>query len=328
MPRAGRARPAGPAGAAGAPPGCGASARLRRSGGVRCPRGAGGRDGRRPVDRGAGEVLAEDRGVQGLQLLPGVDAQFAGEPVAGPRVHGEGVRLPAEPVLRRHHLAREPFAPRVGARLGVQLGHRLQVPQQKRRLSPCLDGRQPYPRQPLTLLGERRVVRQLLVRRAAPQLRAPPSRRLASAWRRSWCSRRPSAAASSKRQVSTCPRRRSRTYPADTRRTSGSGRPTARSAPASAAGARCSCAGRPGPGPGAGRTTAPPVTAARARRVRAASRGARAAHGGAADRGRSRGRRTPPPSARAAARSPPGRAPDFRSPRRISCGSARATTGN
>ena len=118
----------------------------RLSGSSRC--GQDGRPARPPERRGAGHrqlsdgtghrlvreggvasrVLAQDRGLEALQRLAGLDTELAGQ--AGPRVgvHLERLLRPVVPVQRGHQLAPQPFAGGVLADGFSQLGDRLAVP--------------------------------------------------------------------------------------------------------------------------------------------------------------------------------------------------------
>ena len=72
-----------------------------------------------PVKRG---VVSEDGGVQALQGLAGVDAEFTGEQVAHPPVGGQRVGLPDAAIQRQHELAVQPLPQRVPGGQAIQLG--------------------------------------------------------------------------------------------------------------------------------------------------------------------------------------------------------------
>ena len=65
---------------------------------------------RAPVERW---VVGQDGGVQALQRLAGVDAEFIGEQVTDAPVGGKRVRLPAAPVQGQHELAVQPLPHRM-----------------------------------------------------------------------------------------------------------------------------------------------------------------------------------------------------------------------
>ena len=63
-----------------------------------------------PVER---RVVGQDGCVQALQRFSGVDAEFAGEQVAGTPVGGERLGLPATAIQRQHELAVQPLPQRM-----------------------------------------------------------------------------------------------------------------------------------------------------------------------------------------------------------------------
>ena len=81
--------------------------------------------GRRRVES---RLLAEDRGVQLLQLRPRLDAELCEQDAARLLVDGECVRLPARPVEREHLERARPLAQRVRGGKSLQLGNDLGRP--------------------------------------------------------------------------------------------------------------------------------------------------------------------------------------------------------
>ena len=79
------------------------------------------------IDR-RGQVAAEHRQLQLLQLIGWVDSQLVGEQAAGLFVRGECIRLSARSVERGDVLSAQPFPQRMCADQGFELGHHLGVP--------------------------------------------------------------------------------------------------------------------------------------------------------------------------------------------------------
>ena len=75
--------------------------------------------------------MGEHGGVQAAQRLAGVDAELAGEQVAGPAVGGQRVGLAPATVQREHQLAVQPFSQRMVAHQSIQLGGERMVPAQR-----------------------------------------------------------------------------------------------------------------------------------------------------------------------------------------------------
>jgi hypothetical protein len=66
--------------------------------------------------------VGENRCVQVLQRLAGIDTEFDGEQAVDPLVGGERVGLPAGPVQRQHQLAVQTFPQRVAGYQLLQFG--------------------------------------------------------------------------------------------------------------------------------------------------------------------------------------------------------------
>ena len=121
-----------------------------------------------PVER---RVVGEDRCVQALQRLAGVDAEFAGEQFADPLVGGERVGLPAAAVQRQHELAVQPLPQRMPGGQLLQLGDERVVPAERQvGVDPGLQNGEPQFLQPGGLGPGEGVVGQVGQHRAAPQI--------------------------------------------------------------------------------------------------------------------------------------------------------------
>jgi hypothetical protein len=68
-------------------------------------------------------VLAQDPLVQRSELVRGVDPELVGQERAGALERRERLGLPVEAVQGEHQLAPEPFAERMRAGEGLELGH-------------------------------------------------------------------------------------------------------------------------------------------------------------------------------------------------------------
>ena len=121
--------------------------------------------------------MGEHRGVSALQGLAGVDAELAGQQVAGPAVGGQRVGLPAAPVQRQHQLAVQPLPQRMVPDQPVQLGGQRVMPAQRQvSVDPRLKRGQPQLLQAGRLGPGERVVGQVGQHRTAPQAQRPAQR--------------------------------------------------------------------------------------------------------------------------------------------------------
>ena len=121
--------------------------------------------------RVASGVLAQDRGLEALQHLAGLDAELAGEAGSRVGVHLERFFGPVVLVQRGHQLAPQPFTGGVLADCLSQLVDRLGVPAERQcQLEAVLDGGQPLRGEPLRHLARERHVLD------AGQRRPPPER--------------------------------------------------------------------------------------------------------------------------------------------------------
>jgi hypothetical protein len=113
--------------------------------------------------------VQQDPALELAQLRPRLDAELAGQPVAGLLHRVERVGLAAGAIEREHPLAHEPLAQRVIAGEVVELGQKLRAgPAFEVGLDALLDCRQPPLLEPLGLGIRERLVEDVGERRPAP----------------------------------------------------------------------------------------------------------------------------------------------------------------
>ena len=115
--------------------------------------------------------MGEDGRVQVPQGFSGVDAEFAGEQVAGTPVGGERLGLPAAAIQREHELAVQPLPQRMlGGQLLQFAGERIVAAKRQVSIDPRLQRSEPQLLQAGCLRAGERVVGQVGQHAAAPQL--------------------------------------------------------------------------------------------------------------------------------------------------------------
>ena len=115
-------------------------------------------------------VLAEDRGLEVLELRSGFDPELFDEGRPGGPIRLQGVRLPFGAVEREHQLAARPLAERLLCNEGLELGHELVVAAERRSTSMRSSRALCRSSSRRADLGLReRLVREVGERRAAPQ---------------------------------------------------------------------------------------------------------------------------------------------------------------
>ena len=108
--------------------------------------------------------------MQAAQRFCGVDAEFAGEQVAGAPVGGERFGLPAAAIQRQHELAVQPFPQRMAGGQPLQLAGERVVPAKRQvSIDPRLQRGEPELLQPGCLRPGERVAGQVGQHPAAPQ---------------------------------------------------------------------------------------------------------------------------------------------------------------
>ena len=120
-------------------------------------------------------VLAEDRGLEVLELRSGFDPELFDEGRPGGPIRLQGVRLPFGAVERQHQLAARPLAERLLCNEGLELGHELVVAAEREiDVDALLEGALPKLLETQDLGLRERLVREVGERRAAPQLEGLP----------------------------------------------------------------------------------------------------------------------------------------------------------